>query len=155
MPVVDPALHLVGVHDGMDRPDVVGVGVDRGESGVEGLAVVAGLLEPEGGHAADERGVRMVVAELAQRPDRTIAEALGVAEEEVELVPEHQRKGVGRPADEQVVEPTRGAVPVAAQPGADGAGVRLLAVVAVGGDERLVRVAAVARSAASVLIRWR
>ena len=35
--VVDPALHLVGVHDGVDRPHVVGVGLDRREAGVECL----------------------------------------------------------------------------------------------------------------------
>ena len=49
--LVDAALHLVRVHDGVDGPHVVGVGLDGGEPGVERLAVVARLLQPERGHA--------------------------------------------------------------------------------------------------------
>ena len=79
--------------------------------------------------------------ELAQGADRPVAQARGVAEEEVELVPEHQRQHVGRPAHEQVVEPARRAAPVAAEPGADRRGVGLLALVAAGRHERLVGVA--------------
>ena len=98
----------------MHRPHVVGVGLDGGESGVEGAGIVAGLLETERGHAEHERRVRMLRIELAQRSDRAIAQTLGVAEEEVQLVPDHQREDVGRPADDQFVERPGGAFPVAA-----------------------------------------
>ena len=67
MPSSIAALHLVGVGDGVDRPHVVGVGGDGGQPGVQRLAVVPGLLEPERGHAAHERGVRVGGVELAQR----------------------------------------------------------------------------------------
>ena len=49
---VDPALHLVHVGDGVDRPDVIGVAVDRGEPVMLGGLVVPALLEPEREHPA-------------------------------------------------------------------------------------------------------
>ena len=58
--LVDPTLHLVGVHHGVDAPHVVGVGLDRGEAGIQRLAVVTCFLEAERRHAADELGVRVV-----------------------------------------------------------------------------------------------
>ena len=85
--------------------------------------------------------MRVVVAQLAKGADRTVAQALRVAEEEVELVPEHQRQHVGRPADQQVVEAACGTGPVAGHPGADRRRVGLLAGVAVRRRERLVGVA--------------
>ncbi len=80
-------------------------------------------------------------AELAQRPDRPIAQVLGVAEEEVELMPEHQGQQVAGPADQQLVEPAGGCRPVASLPGADRRCVGLFTGVAVGGGERLVGIA--------------
>ena len=71
---VDPPLHLVGVHHGVDGPHVVGVRRDGGPAGVQRGAVVAGLLQAERRHAAHERGVRMLRVELAQGPQRTIAQ---------------------------------------------------------------------------------
>ena len=72
--VVDASLHLVRVHDGVDGPDVVGVGLHRAEPGGEGLAVVPGLLEPERGHPADERGVGVLGIDRPQRADRAVAQ---------------------------------------------------------------------------------
>ena len=69
---VDAALHLVGVDDGVDRPHVVGIGVDRRETRVSAFAVVAGLFQAEGLHPAHERGVRMRRVEFGQgRPGRS------------------------------------------------------------------------------------
>ena len=47
----------------------------------------------------------MVGVELSQRSNRAVAEVLCVAEEEVELVTDHQRQQVGGPPAEEVVEP--------------------------------------------------
>jgi hypothetical protein len=73
--------------------------------------------------------------ELAQGTDRAVAQALGVAQEEVELVSEHQREDVGRPAHEQVIEEARRAAPLPRRPGADGRGMGSLTIVPVAGDE--------------------
>ena len=127
--LVDPPLHLVGVHHRMDRPHVVGVRRDGGAAGVHRCAVVAGLLQAEGGHPPHERGVRMLRVELAQRPQRTIAQPDGVAGEEVELVTEHQREHVRRPLHEQVVEAAGRTAPVARRPRTDRRGVCPLAIV--------------------------
>ena len=56
---VDAALHLVGVHDGVGRPDVVAVALHRGQAVSFGQLVVAALLEAEGVHAAHVAVVRV------------------------------------------------------------------------------------------------
>ncbi len=127
--VVDPALHLIGVHHGVDRPHIVRVGADSGEAGVESLTVVPGLLETECCHSTHEVDVWIVGVELAQRPDRTVAKVLCIAQEEIELVPEHQRQHVGRPVAQQLIEERCRAVPVAAEPRRDRRGMSLLAIV--------------------------
>ena len=60
---------------------------------------------------------------------RAVAQVAGIAEEEVELVPDLQRQHVGRPGEQQVVEDRRGTVPVAGEPCADGRGVHRRALV--------------------------
>ena len=72
--LVDPPLHLVGVHHGVDRPHVVGVCRDGCPAGVHRGAVVAGLLQAERSHPTHERSVRVLRVELAQGPQRTIAQ---------------------------------------------------------------------------------
>ena len=157
MPSSIAALHLVGVHDGVDRPHVVGVGLDGGQPGGQRLAVVAGLLEPERRHAAHERGVRVVGVDAAQRADRPVAQAdCASPRKKSSWCPNISASRSVGPAHEQVVEPAGGAAPVAAQPGADRRRVGLLALVAAGGDAapRGPR-APSSRSAGSVLIRCR
>ena len=95
--VVDQTLHLVGVHHGVDAPDIVGVGLDRLEAGVQRLAVAAGFLQPERRHRPHELGVGIVGVDLAKCSQRAIAQALGIAEEEVELMTEHEGEQIGRP----------------------------------------------------------
>ena len=90
--VGDPAAHLVGVDDRVDRPHVVGVDGQRRQPGLLGLAVAARLLEAEGLHAAHDRGVRVLGVEGEQGAARAVAQVGGVAEEEVEQVADLQRR---------------------------------------------------------------
>ena len=95
--VVDPPLHLVGVHDGVHRPNVVGVHRQGSQTGRLGPAVVTRLLQAEGLHAACERRVGMVGVERGQAATGSVAQVRGVAEEEVQLVADLERQQVGRP----------------------------------------------------------
>ena len=65
---------------------------------------MAGLLESEGLHAPDEGEMGVARIELGQAATRAVAQVAGVAQEEVELVPEGQGQQVGGPARQQGVE---------------------------------------------------
>jgi hypothetical protein len=136
-PLGHPTTHLVGVGHGVDRPHVVPVGIERGHPGLLGRFVVAGLLEPEGLHAQHEAVVG-VAGDGRQGPSDAVPQVLRVAREEVELVAELEGEQIGGPADQQVVEGIRGAVPAALDPLADGPPVGLLALAEVAGRHGLV-----------------
>ena len=123
MPVVDPALHLVHVGDGVDGPHVIRVAFDGGEPVVLGELVVPALLETEGVHPAQVAVVWVGGVDGGQRSADAVAQVGGVAEEEVELVADEQAEQVGGPPDEEGVELAGGAVPVAGQPRVDGVAV--------------------------------
>ena len=124
--LVDPTLHLERVHDRVHRPDVVGIGRQRGETGGLRPGVQPELLETERLHAAHEAGMRVIWRQRADRASGTVTEVAGIAEEEVELVPDHQRQEVGRPLLQEVVEPAGGAGPVAIEPRRDDTGMHRL-----------------------------
>ncbi len=117
--VVDAALHLVDVHDGVGRPHVVVVALHGGQAVSFGQLVVAALFEAEGVHAAHVAVVRVHRVDGGERAADAIAQVGGVAEEEVELVADEQAEQVGGPADQQGVEAAGGAVPVAGEPGVE------------------------------------
>ena len=148
--VVDPALHLVHVGDGVDGPHVVGVAFDGGEAVVLGELVVPALLETEREHPAQVAVVRVGGVDGGQGSADAVAQVGGVAEEEVELVADEQAEQVGGPPDEEGVELAGGAVPVAGQPRVDGVAVCGFAFVEGERPRRPASSAAPARSGASV-----
>ena len=126
-PVAEPSLHLVGVHDGVDAPNVLAIHLDRPQAGVLGAVVVPGLLEAEGVHAEDRAEVLVVLAPGGEGPADAIPEREGVGGEEVDLMPDRQGERVPRVGARQLAEDPSGTLHVSGQPGVDGRVVHALA----------------------------
>jgi hypothetical protein len=90
---------------------------------------MACLFQPERCHAADEVDVWIVVGELAKHPQRPIAEVGRVAQEEVELMTEHECEHIGGPLRQKFVELRRRAVPITVEPCTDRSRVGAFALV--------------------------
>ena len=118
--VVDAALHLVGVADGVDGPHVVGVGGDRRPAGSSACGVVAGLLEAEGRHASHERSVRVQRVEPRGAAADDRGEPAASPVKKSSWWPSECQESVGH-WNEQIVEAAGRTAPVARRPGADGA----------------------------------
>ena len=127
--VVDLALHLQGVHHGVNAPDVVGVALDRGEADARGPLVVAGLFEAEGVHAPHEPGVRMLGIEVRQRAADAVARFCASPTKKSSMWPISSAEHVGRPPHEQLVEHAGRVVPATIDPRGHGRGVGRLALV--------------------------
>ena len=98
------ALHLVAVHDGVDRPHVGRVPLDGLQADGLGPAVVATLLEPEGQHAEQEPEGIVGRREGLDAPPDAVAQMTGVAREEVDLVADIEGEHVTGRCEEEFVE---------------------------------------------------
>ena len=94
--LAETALHLEGVHDGVDAPDVLGVQLDRLPPDVLAPVVVTGLLETEGEHSEHERVVLFVRRPGREHAGDAVPQARGVAGEEVDLMADGEGERVER-----------------------------------------------------------
>ncbi len=95
-PFAETTLHLECVHDGMNAPDVLGVALDSFTTDVLAAVVVTRLLEAKSEHPEHERVVLLVFGPGGQDAGNAVAQARGVAGEEVDLMTHGQREGVTR-----------------------------------------------------------
>ncbi len=123
----EPALHLQGVHDGVDAPYVARVPLHCRPGGLLGPGVVAGLLQSEAEHAQQRAVVRILLVPGRQRAGDPVAQRGGVPGEEVDLVSDDQRQGVPGPGDGDLAQHGAGPRDVPVQPGGSGGQMRLFA----------------------------
>ena len=118
-PLVDAALHLEGVNDGVNRPDIARIALDGAAPDLFGADIVAAFLAAETQHAVDESEVGMLRVPVRPRAQHPVAQVRRVAGEEVDLVPGGQRHGVARVLRQQGVELAPAAMHVATDEAAD------------------------------------
>ena len=114
--------------DGVERPHVAWLGGECAHANGFGLWVEVALLEAEGVHAEHEPEQRMVLVPGEQHAASPVAQADGVAAEEVELVADGQGEDVPRVLDGEGGEAFAGAVEVAGGVGAGGVDMLTFAV---------------------------